>query len=990
MRINWLNKLKKVIFLLFLGIISSELAFSQMTFVHPGGVNGQVELDYVKGRIAAGAQPWTNNFNAMLPLATGVTNMTAPMDENGQKADARKAYANALAWYYTGNATYANNAIGVLNVWGNTFNGYPTTAGQDLLQGAWIGALLGPAAEIMRNYVGWVPADRTRVQNMFRNEFYPVLNTMSTWNGNVDLTQIDAMMNIAVFCEDETEFNLAISRLNARNPIYFYLASEGAPSNSGNWFAPTSWVDGLTQETCRDNGHHAQYALASALHAAEVAWNQGVDLYTPNQARYTAALELMALQIQSGQMQGTCGNNTATASLFATWEVGYNHYHNRKGINMPNTLSVLTNKIRPSGASDWNIFFETLTHNMTGYVAGPVITCSQPNLGPDISTCSVPLPTTLNANAGAPGGAISYRWYTWNGTTKTLIPSQTGQTYLASALGGYLVERDSAYVGGPCTKSDIIFITNTFPVPNFTTPLNLCSITSYDLTPSNLATFPVGTTWQWAVDYSGGTTYNDLSGMTASVLPNIRRAGNYRITGVAGACTNSGAVTITSNLPTAVDGCSGGPLSAVPMSITNNTGTNYNWYDAPTGGNLLPGGAGVISLNSPNISATTTYYVQDMNSISANVGPYFPATPTLYAGGGNIGADNRIQTRFEAIGNYAITELYIPYMLYNAGDAARRATFEIINDATGAVITTTPQYTGALASGTYGAQGVYIIRFNVNIPIVGGTIATPTILRIRYNVAGSPDNNMYSFNDNVDPFDGTMPLNWNYVDNAGGNTMRVIGSHIYGNPTTTRYAHFVGFKISAGASCGRLPVIAAIGECGIAPVELISFSAENNLTTTILNWTTASEKNNDYFIVQRSVDGVNFEAIGKVDGMGSKNGATSYSFVDENAPFGKVYYRLKQVDFNEQFSTSIIVSVTREEIINVSVAPNPFNNFITVSVHSDENLKLRIIDLSGQEVEETISIKNGQVMIGGQLSPGVYMLQLLSNTSVKTIKIVKQ
>jgi hypothetical protein len=201
---------------------------------------------------------------------------------------------------------------------------------------------------------------------------------MSTWNGNVDLTQIDAMMNMAVFCEDETELKLGLSRLSKRNPAYFYLTTDLSSSrnyggsSTSSWSYPnpgsatgsavTSWVDGITQETCRDNNHHAQYALASAIHAAEVAWNQGLDVYGDNLERYTSSLELMALQVNSGKMQGTCGDDVTSKSLYNTWEMAYNHYHNRKGIDLPNTLAVITNKIRISGQSDWNIFYETLTH----------------------------------------------------------------------------------------------------------------------------------------------------------------------------------------------------------------------------------------------------------------------------------------------------------------------------------------------------------------------------------------------------------------------------------------------------------------------------------------------------------------------------------------------------------------------------------------------------------------------------------------------------
>ncbi|MBK7456157.1 MAG: alginate lyase family protein [Anaerolineales bacterium] len=182
-------------------------------------------------------------------MATRNKSTVAPTTETAQKNDARKVYANALAWYYTGDVKYAENAINILNVWGTTFEGFPSAEGQNLLQGGWIGSLLGPAAEIMRGYSGWDPADMAKVQTMFRDHFYPVLNTASTWNGNVDLTQIDAMMSIAVFNDDETEFNLGLQRMEARFPAYFYLESDGGvPAIGGDgddinkfWNSPTEW-----------------------------------------------------------------------------------------------------------------------------------------------------------------------------------------------------------------------------------------------------------------------------------------------------------------------------------------------------------------------------------------------------------------------------------------------------------------------------------------------------------------------------------------------------------------------------------------------------------------------------------------------------------------------------------------------------------------------------------------------------------------------------
>jgi len=102
--------------------------------------------------------------------------------------------------------------------------------------------------------------------------------------------------------------------------------------------------------------------MASALHVAEVAWNQDVDIYTKNMHRYTATMELMAKQILTGNMQGVCKDNITNQDLYATWEIGYHHYHDRMGIDLPYTLQLIKEQVRSRGQSDWNIFFETLTH----------------------------------------------------------------------------------------------------------------------------------------------------------------------------------------------------------------------------------------------------------------------------------------------------------------------------------------------------------------------------------------------------------------------------------------------------------------------------------------------------------------------------------------------------------------------------------------------------------------------------------------------------
>ncbi len=349
-----------------------------MDFVHPGALNSKAELDFVKAQIQAGAQPWKDEFDRVVSSSYaardphGLANIDSADDgANVSRDDAIASYTQALVWYFTDDAAYSERSIAILNSW-SRLQGFTAGSEQDRLQAGWIGAVFAPAAEIMRGYSGWAASDIEDLQSMFRRAFYPQLNTASFWNGNVDLTQIDAMMAIAVFNEDEAAFNAGIERLRARSRGYFYLASDGAKpapiaGDGGDpqafWSNPTRWIDGLTQETCRDNGHHVQYALGSALHAAEVAWHQGVDVYAEHQERYTAAMELMATQLLTGSMQGVCSDDVSTRSRYDMWEVGYNHYHNRVGVALPNTRKLILEQIRPEAPrAVWNLVYETLTH----------------------------------------------------------------------------------------------------------------------------------------------------------------------------------------------------------------------------------------------------------------------------------------------------------------------------------------------------------------------------------------------------------------------------------------------------------------------------------------------------------------------------------------------------------------------------------------------------------------------------------------------------
>lgn len=356
-------------------LIQPAAAWAEGGFVHPGAMNSAQRLDDVAARIAQRQEPWAGALREVEDLA--VPNLTAirhidprvDAEAEASKRLASATYAHALVWRLTGSRQHGREALRLLDGWAG-FSGFTGGTDQDKLQAGWLGSLLGEAAEIMRQHPHWSARRKAALQAMFRRSFYPHLVKASAWNGNVDLTQVNALLAIAVFNEDRAAFNAGIQRLERRSAAYFYLQADSMPppieGDGGNisafWSHPLRWVDGLTQETCRDNGHHAQYALASALHAAEIAWNQGVDVYGRQSERYVAAMELLSQQLLTGDMQGVCTNPAATRSLFDTFEVGFYHFHHRMGLPLPNTQRLIIEQVRPRGRSDWNIFHETLTH----------------------------------------------------------------------------------------------------------------------------------------------------------------------------------------------------------------------------------------------------------------------------------------------------------------------------------------------------------------------------------------------------------------------------------------------------------------------------------------------------------------------------------------------------------------------------------------------------------------------------------------------------
>ena len=170
------------------------------------------------------------------------------------------------------------------------------------------------------------------------------------------------------------------------------------------------------------------------------------------------------------------------------------------------------------------------------------------------------------------------------------------------------------------------------------------------------------------------------------------------------------------------------------------------------------------------------------------------------------------------------------------------------------------------------------------------------------------------------------------------------------------------------------------------PVELASFSAQLIDKDVILNWTTATELNNQGFEVERSIDNENFTKIGFVPGFGTTTEMKSYSFRSSDVQAGVQYYRLKQIDFDGTSTIYNSVEVTGP-VPNTFVLnqnhPNPFNPSTTISfsLPVESNVTIKLFNMLGQEV---FQIANSDFQAGNHnlefnakdLSTGAYIYTL--------------
>lgn len=469
--------------------------------------------------------------------------------------------------------------------------------------------------------------------------------------------------------------------------------------------------------------------------------------------------------------------------------------------------------------------------------------------------------------------------------------------------------------------------------------------------------------------YAGLITFGSNTNITTNnqiTLPNTISANTYNLTK-----SGSGTLIFTSNTISVKDfTISEGTLNAGSSTINvagnfSNSGTftygtsnvNINGsiaqtIDAATFYNLqINNTANDVSLNG-NISVNNTL---TMTSGILNTGSYSVSLGTT----GTLNESNAISPSSYITGNVSVT----------------RTLMQNINN-------------------TFGGIGLEITEANKTNNVTVVTRTTGTGINHTNNLGGTNTGIKRYFD--ITPADdaglnGTMVIHY-FDHELGSNTEANL--KIY-KDSSSLWALQNSSSVNTGSNSISLSNITDFSRWTVSdkfnqplPVELISFNVSKDSLGYLLNWKTAQEYNNDYFEIEKSIDGINFTSIGIVKGKGTTNEISIYQFVDKNISEGETtYFRLKQVDLDSKFiySSSIFYSENQIEP-KISIYPNPADFeqdiFLSLRKEDEESINIFIFNSSGMLINNfsVTKISSSSIInlgkIFSDLSTGMYILQV--------------
>ncbi len=322
----------------------------------------------------------------------------------------------------------------------------------------------------------------------------------------------------------------------------------------------------------------------------------------------------------------------------------------------------------------------------------------------------------------------------------------------------------------------------------------------------------------------------------------------------------------------------------------------------------------------------------------------------------------------------------------------------------------------------------------LNFPIGKSSSWRPVTLSLTHNAATAYTYTAERFNSSAELFGYTLPGTVNKVSgysywdiartaSSSANLTSAVATLYYGSSGTDDHVmDYTGVTMcksnGAGAwvdltgvasangnglittssftSFSKFTLANLIGGNNPLPVELLDFSAISSIGKVNVSWSTATEINNDMFSVERSTDGINFSKIGKVKGAGNSYSVLYYNFVDEQPLIGKSYYRLKQTDYDNQYSYSDIVEVDYSLSSSIKAYQNANNELqLNLSGYSaNEQIKVNLYDMNGKLIfSEMINTdqngnSNNAFLSVSDISSGIYNLSIVAKQQMSTQKLM--
>jgi hypothetical protein len=321
-------------------------AMAARPIVHPGVLQTQSDLEFMKSKIKAGEEPWKSAWNIWLtsPVASldfkpkPFTHVIRGAYDAGERGghelqeSASAAENHVMQWYVSGDEAHARKAIEIFDAWSGTLADF--FENDAMLLAGWVGGQFCNAAEILRaTYSGWSARSQEQFKRMLLTVYVPLLRMFfPEANGNWDAAIMYTLLAIGVFCEDRS----------LMESVYQHFRTGLVNSGITRYVYPS----GQCEETCRDQGH-TQLGLGYLINTCVVAWNQGVDLFAEADNRLALGVEYTARYMLGEDVPAYGKISELTRGKFSDiYHPVLQHYRYEKHMAMPYTERAATKVLR--------------------------------------------------------------------------------------------------------------------------------------------------------------------------------------------------------------------------------------------------------------------------------------------------------------------------------------------------------------------------------------------------------------------------------------------------------------------------------------------------------------------------------------------------------------------------------------------------------------------------------------------------------------------